>query len=152
MLHHPLVLGSKLFEHLGLLILVSLRQKIRLSVPMELPKVNTVFLCDRNDTVTIEWVESDICHRICVANKSLEVIRDRLLCIVVPNLQKIVFTASQHIASVETQIRAVDSTSMDRQYLSDESPFKLIKLHKLDLQVFSNHGHLSAVFVKFKGT
>jgi hypothetical protein len=70
------------FDLIGLL----LWEVARLSVTMELPDIDTVLACSRNYLIVVTGVKHNICDRVCMSNKSLEIVWYGLLCLIVPNL------------------------------------------------------------------
>jgi hypothetical protein len=69
-----------------------LREVACLSVTMELPDIDTVLASSRDDLVVVTRVKHNICDRVGVSNKSLEIVWYGLLSVVVPNFDQVVVT------------------------------------------------------------
>jgi hypothetical protein len=126
-----LVLGSQLLKFADWLLLIQCAQALRevlasemsllevlLYITVELPYVNTVTLTDTDDLRIVPWVKHDVVDRICVADEALEVVRDSLLSLIVPDLYHAVLATGQKVAGIVGDVNAVDASSVNVCYFS----------------------------------
>ena len=115
-------------DHLGHGLLCSLflilLEIVVLDISMELPDVYAIVLSCSDDHTVIIWVEESLQDWESVPNESLVEGRDVLLSIIVPHLDKVIFSSSEHEASVLTEVSACDGSSMNRAQLSQVNTLK----------------------------
>lgn len=81
-----------------------------------------------------------------MTNESLEVIRHRLLSLVVPHLEQVVLTSSEHITTILGQVCACDSALMHSVKLTNVHALKRGKAVYSDALIFRHNNHLSVIF------
>ena len=87
--------------------------EVLLYITIELPYVNTVTLTDTDDLRIVPWVKHDAVDWVCVANEALEVIRDCLLSLIVPDLNHTVLPTGQKVAGIVGDVNAIDTSSVN---------------------------------------
>ena len=63
-------------------------------ISIEVPDEYTVSFTDTNDLTIIPWVENDGSNGVSVTNEALEIVRNSLLCFVIPYLNHVIFSTS----------------------------------------------------------
>ena len=77
---------------------------------MECPDINSVVLCGRDHDTVIKWIENRINNWVCMPNEGLEEVGSACLRIIVPHLNKVVFTSCQHEATIYGKVCACDGS------------------------------------------
>ena len=85
----------------GLLVII-------LDITVEIPDEDAISFTNGDDLAIVSWVEDDGAERVSVADEALEVIRDGLLSFVVPDLDHVVFSTSEHISRVDRDVKSRD--------------------------------------------
>lgn len=104
-----LVLGAELLELARWLLLLHgealniLASKMSLlevvlNVSVEFPDIDAVTFADTDDLRVVPWIEHDAVDWVSVTDEALEVVRNGLLCFVVPNLDHAILSCSEEIA------------------------------------------------------
>lgn len=90
------------------------RVEVGVDIAMELPDVDAVILGRRDNHAVIERIEHGFHQWVRVSNECLEEVGHSLLCIIVPHLQEVVLTTSEHVTSVLREVSASDCSFVDR--------------------------------------
>ena len=89
------------------LLLIDLGEEVSFCISVELPDIDAVLASSRYDLVVVARVEHYICDWVCVTYEGLEVVRNCLLCFIIPQFYKIVVATRQHESSVQREVNRV---------------------------------------------
>lgn len=158
------VLGAKLLKLANWLLLIEGAQALRevlaskmgllevlFDIAVELPHIDSVTLSNTDDLRVVSWVEHDAVDWICVSNKALEVVWNRLLSFIVPNLNHAILTSCQKIPGVVRNIHAINAASVDIGNFSKENTFVFDQAVELNFAIFGNNEQISIIISKLKG-
>lgn len=132
--------------------LFDLRMIIGVGVTMELPDVDSIILSGGDNHAIVKRVEHGVDKGVCVTNERLEVERNSLLRLIVPNLEQVVLTTSEHVATIQGQVSASYCTLMHGMQLTKVRSFESCEAINSDALIFSHDNYLSVVFGKLEGT
>lgn len=90
--------------------------EVLLHIAVELPNVDTVTLTDTDDLRIVPWVKHDVIDWVCVADEALEVVRDSLLSLIVPDLNHTVLATGQKVPRIVGDVNAIDTSSVNVCY------------------------------------
>lgn len=119
--------------------------EVGLGVAVELPDVDSIFLASGEYHVVVQRVEHALVYGVSVSDEGLIVERNCRLSIVVPHLEEVVISARQHVATIERQVGAVDSPSVDGVKLSLILTFEAVEGVDTDSLVLGDDNQLRAV-------
>ena len=80
-----------------------------------------------------------------MSDEGLEIVRHGFLSIVIPDLQQVVFSAGEHVASISRQVSACNSALVDSVQFTKVSSFESCKTVNSDALVLCHNDNLAVV-------
>ena len=87
-----------------------------------------------------------------MADEGLEVVWHRLLCFIIPNLQQVVLTSSEHESTIMCQVGACDGTLVNSVELSKVCTIESSQTVDSDTLVLGHHDQFAIVLRELETT